>query len=77
MEKEGLNSSGSLTKSSILTGTGRQSLNNSGNPYFPHRYIDPRMGESNKWNGERSWAEEATESVKVGSTKDSYFRKWN
>ena len=45
IDKEGLNSPPSMSKSSILSGSGLQSLKKSSdNPYFPHRYVDEKMG---------------------------------
>lgn len=55
-----------MQQSSILTGSARKSLNMSNlsnvsdNPYFPHRYVDNNMGESNKWSGSRDWADHVT-----------------
>ena len=48
-----------LQKSSILSGSGQKSLNTSihDDPYFPHRYIDSKGGEKNKWSGTRSWVD--------------------
>ena len=35
------------------------------NPYFPHMYVDPKMGESNKWTGSKVWEHEATKVVQL------------
>lgn len=46
-----------MSKSSVLSGTGRNLLMNPGaqDPYFPHRYVDKVVGERNKWSGSRAW----------------------
>lgn len=50
-----------MSKSSVLTDIGRNSLLMSSspneNPYFPHRYIEKSVGETNKWSGSRAWQE--------------------
>lgn len=69
-----------MSKSSVLSGTGRNLLLSSGplaeDPYFPHRYIDKAVGERNKWSGSRAWQDEATQMINLPSTKDSYFKQW-
>ena len=67
-----------MSRSSILSGTGKNSLmmNSSvhEDPYFPHRYVDKAVGESNKWSGSRVWQEEPTKIVNLPSVKESYFK---
>lgn len=45
-------------------------------PYFPHRYVQQSMGESNKWSGSRYWQGEATKIVSLPPVQESYFKKW-
>ncbi len=69
-----------MSRSSILSGTGKNSLMMNGSvhedPYFPHRYVDKAVGESNKWSGSRVWQEEPTKIVNLPSVKESYFKRW-
>lgn len=48
----------SMSKSSILTQSGRKSLDASNldnSPYFPHKYRDYDREYPNKWTGKREW----------------------
>lgn len=78
--KSSMFSNDELSKSSILSGTGRNLLMSTGSaagdPYFPHRYVDKVVGEKNKWSGSRAWQDEATQVINMPSTKDSYFKQW-
>ena len=45
----------------MLADSARNSLSKSNiydEPYFPHRMIDRKMGERNKWSGLRGWQDE-------------------
>ena len=63
--------------SSILCGTGKNSLVDSKDPYFPHRYVSDPYGEKYRWTGNRSWVEEPKEMLSMPKSKESYYRRWN
>ena len=58
-----------LTKSSILSQSGRTSLQNQedldDSPYFPHKYRDYDREYPNKWTGRREWEGGMTQSMKL------------
>lgn len=67
-----------MQKSSILSSSAQKSLNKDTNadPYFPHRYIDKKVGEQNKWLGTKDWDHSPIHEVKLPSIQGQYVSKW-